>query len=232
MLNVLPDMLARTRGSIGAKITAPLMGMVVLFVVLGAVGLQALRAADQRTQSLIDLQRQVSAYQSLQSNTTALSAIIANAFMRNERRELDTAMREIGQIAYDFGRAEFLAGTDSRKLEMIKDDYAELVSIGKQVLRTIRTGNVDMARRIHSREVRALTDRIERLSFSLISSAEAEMLEKAADGERQYDQSQWALVAIALGQHSVRAGDWPDAGAFDGRAGSEGQHKAGPDRFR
>ena len=42
------------RGGIGAKITVALMGMVVLFLILGSVGLQALRAADQRTQSLID----------------------------------------------------------------------------------------------------------------------------------------------------------------------------------
>ena len=192
-------MLACLKVRIGTKVIVVLVGLVVLFLILGAVGLQALRAADQRTQSLIDLQRQVSAYQALQANTTALRSIVANAFIESDRRNLDRAVREIGQIAYDFDRAEFVAAGDQRRIETIKEDYAELVSIGKHVLRTIRAGNLDQARQINSRSVGRLADRIERFSYSLITRAEARMLEKAAAGQRQYEMSQTALVLIALG---------------------------------
>ncbi|MEM9063348.1 MAG: ATP-binding protein [Pseudomonadota bacterium] len=199
MLAALPNIFARARAQIGTKIIVLLVGLVALFLVLGAVGLSVLLAADQRTKALIDLQRRVSAYQALQSNTTALRSIVANAFLENKRRDLDAAMRQIGQIAYDFGRAEFVAAGDARKIETIKDDYAELVGIGKQVLRTIRAGDLSQARRINDRNVGRLADRIERLTLSLIASAEAAMLEKAADGGRQYSASQWALIATALG---------------------------------
>ncbi|MGD1923766.1 MAG: response regulator [Paracoccaceae bacterium] len=199
MLRAFPNLFARVRAPIGTKVTVLLVGLVALLLVLGAVGLGVLRAADQRTQALIDLQRRVSAYQALQSNTTALRSIVANAFMENKRADLDAAMRQIGQIAYDFGRAEFVAAGDARKIETIKDDYAQLVGIGKQVLRTIRAGDLAQARRINDRNIARLVDRIERLSFSLIASAEAAMLEKAADGRRQYGISQSALIATALG---------------------------------
>lgn len=202
MLNAFPDMLARTKAQIGTKITAVLIGLVVLFLILGAVGLQALRASDMRTKSLIELQRRVAAYQSLQSNTTELRSIVASAFVENSKRDLDAAVRQIGQIAYDFDRAEFITGGDEvklDKLEMIKDDYAELVSIGKHILRVIRTGDLDQARRMNSRSIERLVDRIDRQSYALIASAEARMLETAAAGEREYKVSQYALIVVALG---------------------------------
>ncbi|MEL7154731.1 MAG: Tar ligand binding domain-containing protein [Pseudomonadota bacterium] len=161
MLARLPNILARARVRIGTKVLVVLVGLVVLFLILGAVGLQALSAADQRTQSLIELQRRVAAYQALQSNTTALRSTVANAFLDADKRNLDRAMREIGQIAYDFDRAEFVSAEDADRIQTIKDDYAELVSIGKQVIRTLRSGNREQARQINSRSVGRLADRIE-----------------------------------------------------------------------
>jgi signal transduction histidine kinase/CheY-like chemotaxis protein/HPt (histidine-containing phosphotransfer) domain-containing protein len=198
MLDALPNLIARIQARIGAKLLFSLLSLVALFIVLGWIGILALQNSDARTQALIELQRRIAAYQSLQGNTTALQAIVTNAFFKPSPQNLETARRQIGQIAYDFDRAEFVSAEDRDRLEAVREDYTKLVVTGHKVLDRIEAGALEEAREIQTETVFALGDRIERLSFGLIAKAEADMLQKGAEGRRNFLRSRNALVALSV----------------------------------
>ncbi|MEI4233780.1 ATP-binding protein [Roseovarius sp. D22-M7] len=197
-MRALSRLFARASAPIWTKLSVTILGLVALFLVLGAVGLGVLAGADQRTQSLIGLQRSVTAYQSLKANTTELRATVANAFLERSERQLDAAQRSIARIAYDVERAEFVGSGDAEKIARIKDAYSELVEIGYDVLDHIRAGDLAAARQTQTRSAARLASQIERLSLSLINNAEAMMVEKGAAGREAYRLSQTILLSTAL----------------------------------
>lgn len=193
-----PDLIAGIRAGIGAKLTVTLLAFVGLFLLMGALGLGVLRISDARTDDLIDLQRRVTAYQALQRNTTELRFVIANAFLERDKRDLDAADRRLGQIGYDFDRAEFVADEDRETLAQIREDYLALIAAGTEVIELLRAGDPTAAREAQARIAARLADRIERRSFSLINKAEAAMLQGRAESRSYFVFSQWALIVAAF----------------------------------
>lgn len=114
MTGWLPRLVGRIPVTVRTKLLAAFLGIVAMFIVLGAVGLGVLNGADRRAGKLIDLQRQIAAYQQLQSNTTDLLYTVSSAFLAaDDPRSLEVTLRRVSQFGYDFDRAEFL-GRDRR----------------------------------------------------------------------------------------------------------------------
>ena len=146
-----PNLVARAKARISRKLTTALLGLTLMFLLLGGLGLGVLASLDARTERLVDLQRRVTAYQALERNTTEVQFVIADAINSNRKRDLDAAFRRLGQISYDFDRAQFLAAEDSDVLEKISEDYQELVQTGLTVIEQLRAGDRDAARQTQSR---------------------------------------------------------------------------------
>ncbi|MGB0851952.1 MAG: ATP-binding protein [Pikeienuella sp.] len=194
----LPELVARIRAGIGAKLTVTLLAFVALFLLMGALGLSVLRVSDARTDELINLQRRMTAYQAIKRNTTEMRFIIANVFVEQTKRDLDAAERRIGQISYDFDRAEFVADEDRETLTKIREDYSALTETGTEVISLLRQSDDTSARKAQARIAARLADRIERRTFSLINKADAAMLQSRADSRQHFLSSQWALIVAAF----------------------------------
>ncbi len=145
----LPERVARIPASIYTKLLVAFLAIVVLLVVLGAVGLGALRSADERAADLVRLERRIAAYRQLQHNATGQLYASASAFFAADERELDAAQRRLQLFAYDFDRAEFVARDDVELLRGIEPDYAELIETGARIIELVRAGRLDEARDLH-----------------------------------------------------------------------------------
>ncbi len=199
MTGWLPQLVGRIPVTVRTKLLAAFLGIVAMFIVLGAVGLGVLNGADRRAGELIDLQRQIAAYQQLQSNTTDLLYTVTSAFLASDNpRSLEVTLRRVSQFGYDFDRAEFLGRKREALIEPIKADYAELIRLGTEIVSAVATGSANDARAIQQHEAVPLADRIARNTFALINSAEADMLEAADAGNRAFLASQIVLVGVAL----------------------------------
>ena len=198
MTDFLPRLVGRLPVTVRTKLLAAFLGIVALFMVLGAVGLWVLHGANRRADELIDLQRQIAAYQQLQSNTTDLLYTVASALLTQERRKLDTIQRHIGQFGYDFDRAEFVGRNRAALIEPIKADYADLVRLGTEIVADVANGNTSEAQLLRTRDAVPLADGIARRTDALINIAESDMLNAAAAGGRAFFASQVTLVGVAL----------------------------------
>ena len=100
----LPEQVARIRASIHTKLLVAFLGIVVLLLALAAVGLGGLQSADQRAAELVSLERRIAAYRQLQHNATEQLYAVASAFLADDERQLDAALRRLQRFAYDFDR--------------------------------------------------------------------------------------------------------------------------------
>ena len=195
----LPERVARIRAGIHAKLFFAFHGIVVLVVVLGAVGLGALQNADERAAELVRLEHRIAAYRQLQHNTTGQLYATASAFLATDERTLDATLRRLQRFAYDFDRAEFVAGGDAELLRGIEADYSELIRTGAGVIELVRAGRLDEARKLHQEGSVPLADRVERHAYALVVKAEADMVEHAELSSEAYRISQIAVIAASLG---------------------------------
>ncbi|MFO1068864.1 MAG: hypothetical protein U1E14_10095 [Geminicoccaceae bacterium] len=198
MIDWLPQLVGRLPVTIRTKLLAAFLSVVAMFIVLGAAGLWVLHGADRRSDELINLQRQIAAYQKLQGNTTELLYTVTSTFLAKDARTLEILQRKISQFGYDFDRVEFIGRDRAELVERIRTDYADLIDKGAAIAEAIAAGNLDDARRLQADEALPLADRINRNTFALINGAESDMLAAADAGSHAFTVSQLALVGIAV----------------------------------
>ncbi len=198
MMDWLPRLVARIPAGIQPKLLVAILSIVVMFVALGSVGLLVLRGSDQRAAQLVNLQQKIAAYRQLQHNTTEQLYALTSALLATDPRKLDATLRQLNQFAYDFDRAQFIAGDDRALLEDIRSDYAELLETGSRIVELIRAGRAPEAEAVQLERAIPLSDRLRRQTFTLINRAEAQMISSAALSNRYYRVSQTVLISVVL----------------------------------
>ena len=143
----LPQLVGRLPVTVRTKLLAAFFSIVAMFMVLGAVGLGVLHGADRRADELINLQRQIAAYQQLQSNTTDLLYTVTSAFLATDDRGrwrprcAGSASSATTSIAPSSS-----AATAQALIEPIKADYAELIRLGTEIVSAVASGSPSDAR--------------------------------------------------------------------------------------
>src|SRR6185295_11634440 len=113
MKNVVVGLVSRVQVRIRTKLLTAFLAMVLLLVVLGAVGLRALSGANQQTEELIKLQRQIAAYRQVQHDTTNPLYSVATALLFSDDQMLEGALRQLNQLSYDIIRLEFVTPNEA-----------------------------------------------------------------------------------------------------------------------
>ena len=194
----LPRFVARVPSTVRTKLLVAFLAMVLLFVLLGAVGLGVLRSANRRAESLLELQRRVAAYRQLQSNSTDLLYTVSSALLATDDEAVAVAARRLGQFSYDFDRAEYVSRENRAVLSQIAGDYASFTKVGLHIVELIREGKREEARALQADSAAALAARIERNALSLVNGAESQMLAEVEAGNAAFVVSQGVVVAAAL----------------------------------
>lgn len=199
LLELPPVMVARIRAPVRIKLLSPFLGIVTMFVALGAVGLHVLHLSDERAKKTVELQGRNAAYRQLQDNTTEQLYTVASAFLAKEPTEIDWIRRQLGFFSYDFEHARSLAAGDAVLLEQIETDYRQLVQIGLRVVELIEIGEVEQGRLLQEDHGLPLANRLERATNVLINKVEAEVIGSARISNTEYAASQRVVLGVALG---------------------------------
>src|SRR4249920_859111 len=197
--SVLVGLVSRIPARVQAKLLAAFLTIAALLVVVGAVGLQGLREVNGRTGQLIKLQRKIEAYRQVQHDTTSQLYSVASALASSDERTLDSTLRQVNQFGYDVDRLEFVAKDEVELLEQFRQDYNRFTDIVARGVEMIRAGRAAEAREIQAIQAAPLADRLERLTNQLVNKAEADMVAGIETSRQAYENSQWIVIAFALG---------------------------------
>src|SRR5260370_6679654 len=140
MMGWLVDLVARVPARVEIKLLAAFLAIVVLLIMVGAVGLQALSGINQRTEELIKLQRKIEAYRQVQHDTTNQLYSVSSALLSSDDLTLLSTLRQLNQFGYDVDRLQFVAKDEVELLGRFRQDYDRFVEIVTHVVELIRAG--------------------------------------------------------------------------------------------
>ena len=193
------DLVSRMPLRVQAKLLAAFLTIVCLLLVLGAVALSVLNAADQRTEELTKLQRKIEAYRQVQHDTTSQLYSVATALLSSEERTLDAALRQLNQFGYDVDRLAFVAKDEVELLGEVRQTYKEFIGVTTHVVELIRAHKIEQARDVERVQAGPLSDRLERLTNALVNKAESDMISGIEANEEAFRTSQTTVIAFAIG---------------------------------
>jgi signal transduction histidine kinase len=171
----------------------------MLLIMVGAVGLQVLRGVNERTEQLIGLQRKIEAYRQVQHDTISQLYSVSSALLSSDGPTLSSTLRQLNQFGYDVDRLQFVAKDEVELLGQFRQDYNRFVEIVAHGVEMIRAGRAAEAREIQATQAAPLADRLERLTNQLVNKAEADMVAGIETSRQAYENSQWIVIAFALG---------------------------------
>jgi signal transduction histidine kinase/CheY-like chemotaxis protein len=192
-------LIAQTPASVHVKLLAAFLAIVVLLIMVGAVGLQALSAVNQRAEELVTLHRKIAAYRQLQHDTTGQLYNVASALVIPDERTLEATLRQLNQFGYDLDRLQFVAKDEVALLGRVQEDYERFIRVVSEVIRLIRGGRVAEGRELQLTQATPLADRLERLTNELVNKAEADMVARVEASQDAYGTARWMVIGIAAG---------------------------------
>ena len=199
MMGWLVDLVARAPARVQVKLLAAFLTIAMLLIMVGAVGLQVLRGVNERTEELIGLQRKIEAYRQVQHDTISQLYSVSSALLSSDEPTLSSTLRQLNQFGYDVDRLQFVAKDEVELLGQFRQDYDRFVEIVTHGVEMIRAGRAAEAREIQAIQAAPLADRLERLTNQLVNKAEADMVAGIETSRQAYENSQWIVIAFALG---------------------------------
>ena len=195
----LVSLVARVPARVQVKLLAAFLAIAILLIMVGAVGLQVLRGVNERTEQLIGLQRKIEAYRQVQHDTISQLYSVSSALLSSNEPTLSSALRQLNQFGYDVDRLQFVAKDEVELLGQFRQDYNRFVEIVVHGVEMIRAGRAAEAREIQATQAAPLADRLGRLTNQLVNKAEADMVAGIETSRQAYENSQWIVIAFALG---------------------------------
>jgi len=202
----LVDRVARIPTRVQTKLLAAFLAIAALLIMAGAVGLQALRGVNERTEELIHLQRKIEAYRQVQHDTTSQLYSVSSALLSSDDSTLSSTLRHLNQFGYDADRLQFVAKDEVDLLEEFQRQYGRFVEIVTHVVELIRAGRAGEARELQVTQATPLADRLERLTNQLVNKAEADMVAGIDARTQAYETARWIVIAFALGSIALALG--------------------------
>jgi GAF domain-containing protein/CHASE3 domain sensor protein len=195
----LVDLVARVPARVQVKLLAAFLAIAMLLIMMDAVGLQVLSGVNERTEKLIGLQRKIEAYRQVQHDTISQLYSVSSALLSSDDATLSSTVRQLNQFGYDVDRLQFVAKDEVELLDQFRQDYDRFVEIVTHGVEMIRSGRATEAREIQAIQAAPLADRLERLTNQLVNKAEADMVAGIETSRQAYENSQWIVIAFALG---------------------------------
>jgi len=195
----LPQLVARLPATVQKKLVAAFLVIVVLLIIVGAGGLIVLRQSNQRTQTVLELQRQVAAFRQLQHDTTGQLYSVAAALLTPDESNLDVTLRQIKQFGYDLDRLQFVTKDEKELFNRVRENYERFISGGTRAIELIRAGRAAEARELQRIEIAPLANELERLTNELANNAEAKMVASVDASHDAYLMSQWIVGGFVVG---------------------------------
>jgi len=196
--NVLVGQVARIPVSVRAKLLAAFLAIVVLFIMLGGVGVRVLSAMNQRTGALIDSEMKISAYREVQRDTILRLATMSSLLWMADQETLDKNMRQLEESAHDVERLQLLARDEEGLVTEIRQDYDRFVAVAKRIVDLAKAGNVDHAGALQSDEAQPLAANLEKLTNQLVGKAETDIRTLIEENDAAYRTARMVVIILSV----------------------------------
>jgi signal transduction histidine kinase len=194
----LPQIVARVRASVHAKLLFSFLVIVALLLAAAATALQALAEVNRRAEDTVKLQRKIAAYRQLNHDTTGQLYSVASSLVKAEPAELDATLRQLKQFGYDLDRLQFVAQAEIDVVKRVRADYEMFINVVTQAVELIRAGRTAEGRDVQLTRVTPLAERLDRLTNELVNKAEADMVVGVEASQEAYVRSQKTILAVAV----------------------------------
>jgi signal transduction histidine kinase len=189
---------ARAPVPIRRKLVLAFGAVVGLLVATAAIGGHALGQSNGRTERLATLQRRVSVYRQLQSDTTFKLYVGASALDDADPAALDAAVRQLN-LSYDFQRLDFLARDEGPLLGQIQAAYDQFVRVMTAAIDLEREGGLAQGQELQRTQAKPVADTLVRLTDELVNKAESDIATLVDENQQAYRSSRRIFVAFAAG---------------------------------
>ena len=189
----LPRLVARVPATVHAKLLVAFLAIVVLLILLGAVGLQALSGVNRRAEELVKRHERIAAYRQFQRDTS-----LAPSWSWNERT-LKATLDQLKQFGYQLDQLQVAAVDDAEPLARVRESYDQFIAVVGQIVELINAGNVAEGRKRQLTQAGPLADNLERLTNDLVNKAELDLAASTDASQAAYMTSRWIVIGFAVG---------------------------------
>ena len=196
--NVVVGQVARIPVSVRAKLLAAFLAIVVLFIMLGGVGVRVLSATNQRTEALIDSEMKISAYRDVQRDTILQLATMSSLLWMADQQTLDKNMRQLEEFGRNLERLQLLARGEEVLVIEIRRDYDRFVAVAKQIVDSAKVGNVDQAGALQSDQAQPLAANLEKLTNQLVGKAETHIRALIEENDTAYRTARMVVIILSV----------------------------------
>jgi signal transduction histidine kinase/HAMP domain-containing protein len=189
----LPRLVARVPATVHAKLLVAFLAIVVLLIVLGAVGLQALSGVNRRAEELVKRHERIAAYRQFQHDTS-----LAPSWSWNERT-LKATLDQLKQFGYQLDQLQVAAVDDAEPLAKVRESYEQFIAVVGQIVELINSGHVAEGRKRQLTQAGPLADQLERLTIDLVNKAELDLAASTDASQAAYMTSRWIVIGFAVG---------------------------------
>ena len=203
--NAVVALVARAPVPIRRKLLAAFVAIVGLLVVTAVLGAHALGQSNARTAELGALQRRVSVYRQLQSETMFKLYLGTSALSYPDPTSVDAALRQLNQ-SYDFERLQFLAVDEGTLLGQIRAAYTDFLRIMTGAIAMERDGAAAQAQELQRTQARPVADTLVRLTDELVNKAESAIATLVDENKRAYGSSRRAFIAVSASGTALAIG--------------------------
>jgi signal transduction histidine kinase/HAMP domain-containing protein len=169
------------------------LAIVVLLIVLGAVGLQALSGVNRRAEELVKRHERIAAYRQFQHDTS-----LAPSWSWNERT-LKATLDQLKQFGYQLDQLQVAAVDDPELLARVRESYDQFIAVVGQIVELINAGKGAEGRKRQLTEAGPLADQLERLTIDLVNKAELDLAASTDASQAAYMTSRWIVIGFAVG---------------------------------
>jgi class 3 adenylate cyclase/CHASE3 domain sensor protein len=191
------DFVARLPLRLELKLIVAVLGAVGLLVLFGLGGLAVLAENNRRTETLIDTQLRIDAYQDLEDHSQMLMITLASALWMPAQMA-DSGTDQLDHLKRSLAALHAASADEAAHIEEIRRVYAAFLDMVQREIGLLRSGDIDQAGAMQIDKVMPQSTKIEQLTDNLVGAARVEMKNAIDDAHRTYRQSRESLIAFIL----------------------------------
>jgi len=218
--NPLVRAVARMPWRVRTKLLVAFVGIVVLFVVVGVLGIRALSQSNGRVESLGTLQLRAAAYREIRTGAAQLRQLLAlraggsdvNTYVGGSAstvpsgdsltfldRTIATTLQQLGP-ATDASKLDFLpTPDDERALDQVRRDYLQVSDVMSKIIAFDLAGAPKKGQRLQHARAEPLANELGALADKLSSTTQAETSALIAQNRSSFSNSQRLFIAVGAG---------------------------------
>ena len=218
--NRLVRAVARIPWRVRTKLLAAFVGIVLLFVVVGLLGLRALSQSEARVESLGTLQLRAAAYREIRTGAAQLRQLLAlraggrdvNTYVGGSAgslpsgdsltfldRTIATTLQQLGP-ATDTSKLDFVPPAGERRdLDRVRRDYLQVSAVMSKISAFDQVGSLKRGQQLQHARAEPLANELGALADKLSSTTQADTSALIAQNRSSFANSRRLFIAVGAG---------------------------------